>query len=86
MEFQGIFKEGTTIVDNSYNATNTNSWVNYSTYPVTGPGNAYRIVQSQPGLYQFVLDPLIVHNNAYSSVVVGGPTDFCPGGFAPYCP
>jgi hypothetical protein len=27
-----------------------------------------------------------VHHNAYTSVVVGGPTDFCPGGFAPYCP
>ena len=86
MEFQGIFKEGATIVDGSYNATNTNSWVNYSTYPTTGPGNSYRIVQSLPGLFQFVLDPLIVHHNAYTSVVVGGPTDFCPGGFAPYCP
>ena len=70
MEFQGIFKEGATIVDGSYNATNTNSWVNYSTYPLTGPGNSYRIVQSLPGLYQFVLDPTIVHKNAYSSVVV----------------
>ncbi len=86
LQFQGIFKEAPTIIDNSYNATNTNSWVNYSTYPVTGPGNAYRIVQSVPGLFQFVLDPLIVHKNTYTAVLTGTPTNYCPGGFPPYCP
>ncbi len=86
LQFQGIFKEAPTIIDNSYNATNTNSWVNYSTYPVTGPGNAYRIVQSVPGLFQFVLDPLIVHKNTYTAVLFGTPTNYCPGGFPPYCP
>ena len=86
LQFQGIFKQGASIVDNSYNATNTNSWVNYSVFPVTGPGNSYRIVQSVPGLFQFVLDPLIVHKNTYTLVLTGTPTNFCPGGFPPYCP
>ena len=86
LQFQGIFKQGASIVDNSYNATNTNSWVNYSVLPVTGPGNSYRIVQSVPGLFQFVLDPLIVHKNTYTLVLTGTPTNFCPGGFPPYCP
>ena len=86
MAYQGIFKQGVSIVDNSYNATNTNSWVNYSVFPVTGPGNSYRIVQSVPGLFQFILDPLIVHKNAYTFVVTGGAANFCPGGFPPYCP
>jgi hypothetical protein len=70
--WQGVFLESPQIIAGSYFAVNGNSWVNYSSVPVTGPGTTYRITNPSPGQYAFVLAPEAVHHNTYSRVVVGG--------------
>jgi hypothetical protein len=70
--WQGIFLESDFIIDGGYKALNGNSWVNYSSAPVTGAATAYQITNPAPGVFGFVISPEAVHNNTYSRVVVGG--------------
>ncbi len=82
--YQGIFYQAPTIIASSYNATNANSWVNYSSYPVTGPSQAFVISQTAPGLYQFVNYPDAIHNNTYTRVINGGAFCTTPNPAAPW--
>jgi hypothetical protein len=84
--FQGVFFEAPTIITTSYIATNTLNWVNYSSYPVTGPANAYIITQPAPGEFQFVLYPQATHYNVYSLEVVGGAPCTVPNPSPPWPP
>jgi hypothetical protein len=84
--FQGVFFEAPTIIAGSYVATNPNSWVNYSTYPVTGPSNTYVISQPTPGGFQFVQFQDAVHYNVYSLEVTGGAPCTVPNPAAPWPP
>ena len=79
--FQGIFFEAPTIITSSYQATNSNSWVNYSSTPLTGPSTAYIITQPAPTLWQFVNYPTAIHNNTYSKELAGNPP--CSAPWAP---
>ena len=84
--FQGVFFEAPTIITTSYIATNPNSWVNYSSYPATGPANAYTIAQPLPGEFQFIATPQATHYNVYSLEVVGGAPCTTPNPSPPWPP
>jgi hypothetical protein len=86
LPFQGIFFEAPTIIASSYQATNGNSWINYSSYPLTGPSTAYQITQPLPGLFQFVNNQNAVHYNVYSKESVGGAICATPNPPAPWPP
>ena len=47
--WQGIFLESDTIIAGGFQATNGNSWVNYSSAPVTGPSTVYQITNPARG-------------------------------------
>ncbi|MFO1322763.1 MAG: hypothetical protein U1F15_01750 [Burkholderiales bacterium] len=84
--FQGVFFEAPTIIAGGFVATNPGSWVNYSTYPVTGPSNTYSITQPLPTAFQFVSTPSAIHNNTYSRVVLGLPFCTTPNPPSPWAP
>jgi len=84
--FQGVFYESPTIIAGGYTATNDQNWVNYSSYPLTGPSQAFIIHETAPGLYQFVNTPDAIHNNTYTRVVTGAPFCTTPNPSAPWAP
>jgi hypothetical protein len=84
--FQGVFYESPNIIASAYTATNDQNWVNYSSYPATGPSQAFIIHQTTPGLYQFVNTPDAIHNNTYTRVVTGAPFCTTPNPPAPWAP
>lgn len=84
--YQGQWFEAKTIIDSGYHATNAGSWINYSSYPVTGPGTAYSIAQPAPGLFQFVNTPEATHYNVYSTAILGGTLCNVPNPPAPWPP
>ncbi|MFO1398135.1 MAG: hypothetical protein U1F48_13825 [Burkholderiales bacterium] len=84
--YQGQWYEAATIIDSGYHATNSGSWINYSSYPVTGPGTAYSITQPMPGSFQFVNTPDAKHYNVYSTAILGAPLCNVPNPAAPWPP
>ena len=84
--YQGQWFEAATIIDSGYHATNSGSWINYSSYPVTGPGTAYSITQPLPGSFQFVNTPDARHYNVYSTAILGAPLCNVPNPAAPWPP
>ncbi|MFO1322767.1 MAG: hypothetical protein U1F15_01770 [Burkholderiales bacterium] len=84
--YQGVFFEAPTIIASGYVATNPGSWVNYSSYPVTGPSNTYSINQVAPTLFQFVSTPEAIHNNTFSLKAIGQPFCTTPNPPSPWAP
>ena len=84
--YQGQWYEAATIIDSGFHATNSGSWINYSSYPVTGPGTAYSITQPSPGSFQFVNTPDARHYNVYSTAILGAPLCNVPNPAAPWPP
>ncbi|MFO1322766.1 MAG: hypothetical protein U1F15_01765 [Burkholderiales bacterium] len=84
--FQGVFFEAPTIIASNYVATNPGSWVNYSSYPVTGPSNAFSISEPTSATFQFVATPGAIHNNTYSLKVLGQPFCTTPNPPSPWAP
>ena len=84
--FQGVFEEvdaAGTIFANSFIATNSQSWANFSKSPVNGAPTVYQIQQNPPfpalaSSFGFVPTPLAAHQNTYSAEITGTPPNSCP--------
>jgi hypothetical protein len=80
--YQGIFYESPSIFSLSYNATNGNSWVNWSTKPAAGASTIYQIAQDPPtgvaNRFGFIPSTVAGHQNTYSSLITGGAVNTCP--------
>jgi hypothetical protein len=75
--FQGIWYEAPIINAGSFDATNGNSFVNFSVMPVNGSPTVYVIQQNSvppvlPTAFGFAISNVAVHQNTYSAVLAGG--------------
>jgi len=83
--WKGVFYEADTLNLFAYTQVNGNSWLNVNKLPSTGVPIAYSLVSLGLNAFGNVLTPSAVHLNAYTTVVGGGPVEFCPG-IPPLCP
>lgn len=73
--YQGIFFEAPQIAALGYVATNTGSWVNFSTMPLAGIPTIYTVTQASPTTFNFTPVPSAAKKNSYSALITGTAPD-----------